>query len=156
MVVRIYDVSFFTANINGIAVGLLSGLCYSMTTVLGQRVKGKYDGRMNGELMMLFGSVVFGLAIPFNEFPAMTLATWLIAIGLAVFCSVLPYTLYAVALERIGDGGVASILATLEPVMATLFGIIFLHDDIELFQIIGMLLVVSGVIIPLVPNKVSV
>ena len=46
MVVGLYDLSTVTDNLLGIVVGLLSGICYSMTTVIGEKAKEKYPMKM--------------------------------------------------------------------------------------------------------------
>mgnify|MGYP001020016580 FL=1 len=61
----------------------------------------------------------------------------------------IPYTVYLTALDGELDGGVASIVATAEPIAATLFGTIFFGDQLEKLQIAGIVVVIIGVIIPI-------
>ena len=61
----------------------------------------------------------------------------------------IPYTVYLTALDGGLDGGVASIVATAEPIAATLFGAIFFGDRLEKLQVAGIAVVIIGVIIPI-------
>ena len=51
------------------------------------------------------------------------------------------------------DGGMASITATLEPVVGTLLSVLILHDTLEWPQILGILIVIAGVSIPVLSAR---
>ncbi len=58
--------------------------------------------------------------------------------------AVVPYILYTVGLSGTKPD-VAAISASSEPVVATLFGVLVLHQSIDVFQIIGVLLVIGAI-----------
>lgn len=149
LVVRIYDLASLKVNAVGILIGLLSGICYSITTVMSRKAKEKYCGRMNGWLILILGTLPFWVISPPWRIPAPTPQQWVLFVGIAGCCSMIPYTVYLTALDGELDGGVASIVATAEPIAATLFGTIFFGDQLEKLQIAGIVVVIIGVIIPI-------
>lgn len=149
LVVGLYDLSSVADNLLGIGVGLLSGICYSMTTVIGEKAKERYSGSVNGRLILFFGAFAFLFVAPPWSMPTFGGGDWLLFFCLAVFGSVLPYTCYLAGIDCGVDGGVASIVATLEPVMAILFGVTLLHDQLGWMQIIGIAVVIAGVVLPI-------
>ena len=66
--------------------------------------------------------------------------------GLVVFSTVLPYLLYTAGLARV-EPGHASIMASLEPVVASLTGVLVFHEAIGLTGVVGVALVLAGVYI---------
>ena len=51
------------------------------------------------------------------------------------------------------DGGMASITATLEPVVGTVLSVLILHDTLEWPQIFGVAIVIVGVSIPVLSTR---
>lgn len=149
LVVRIYDLASLKLNAVGILIGLLSGICYSITTVMSRKAKEKYCGRMNGWLILILGTLPFWVISPPWRISAPTPQQWILFVGIAGCCSMIPYTVYLTALDGGLDGGVASIVATAEPIAATLFGTIFFGDRLEKLQVAGIAVVIIGVIIPI-------
>ena len=73
LVVRAYDPGAFLGNMKGILFGLASGLCYSMTTVMGTSLRKKNPGEVNSGLMTIFGALVFLIVCPPWKGPAPSL-----------------------------------------------------------------------------------
>lgn len=70
---------------------------------------------------------------------------WLYVIGLGIFPTVLAYFAYSWGLERT-ESSTAAVVATLEPVIATLLGVIVYGDRPGILQLIGSLLIVISVV----------
>ena len=70
----------------------------------------------------------------------------LLTVGIAVFCTVLPYIFYTYGLSGL-ETGKAAIVVTVEPLVGTLVGFIFWKEEINIEKIIGILLIFSAVII---------
>lgn len=66
-----------------------------------------------------------------------------VVFGLA--STVLPYILYTVGLKQV-ENGKASIIASVEPVVATLLGILLFHERLTLNGIIGVVLVLGAIV----------
>jgi len=157
LVVRGYDLTAISASWSGILIGLASGLCYSMTTVLGRTARQKNAPDVNASLMLLFGALVFLPIQPPWQMPPPTLALWLNYLALAVLGSVLAYALYLKGLSTGLDGGIASLAATIEPVLATVLGALVFKDHLEPLQVLGMTIVLTGIVLPILwlPGKPS-
>lgn len=153
LVVRVYDFSSFESNLVGIVIGLLSGLCYSMTTVLSRKAGTVYTGKTKAWLIMLFGSLPFFFIQPPTRIPMHSVNQAELFVLLAVIGSFIPYTLYLHGLDYGIDKGSASIVATIEPVAATIFGVIVFGDRLEIIQLIGIMIVLVGVILPIIYDR---
>lgn len=153
LVVRGYDISALTASFGSILIGLASGFSYSMLTVMGRVALKKHDSQTNAGLMVLFGTLVFLIIRPPWRLAAPTPILWGSYIGLALFGSVFSYLAYLGGLAKGLDGGIASIAATFEPVVATLFGVFVFGDVLEIWQVLGILVVLCGVALPFVLRK---
>ena len=65
------------------------------------------------------------------------LADLLVALGLIVISTVLPYLLYTNGLAKV-ESGKASILASLEPVVASFVGILAFGEPVSLMVFLGL------------------
>ena len=148
LVVRGYDIASLRADSLGILTGLLSGLCYSMVTIMERAAAKKNDARTNAGLMLLFGSVVFLFFRPPWSLRAPTPLLWGCYMGLAVLGSVGAYLFYLKGIACGLDGGIASIVATVDPVVATLCGVLLFRDLFELWQALGVLIIIVGAALP--------
>ncbi len=68
------------------------------------------------------------------------------ALAMAIFSTVLPVFLLSFAIHRIGSGS-ASLIGTVGPVSTIYMAYVFLGEGVSLLQIIGSVLVLSGVLI---------
>ncbi len=152
LVVKLYDSQALVVNGRGILLGLLSGLCYSTLTLFGRKGIALYSSDLNTILPAVFGAF-FMLFIkpPWQIHCTLPLAG--LYLLLALVGSVIPYLFYMKGLQSGLEGGLASIVATFEPVAATLFSALFLGDSLSVVQVLGILLVVTGAAIPLLPSK---
>lgn len=155
LVVRGYDPAAFQASIGSIVIGLLAGISYSMVTVLGHIAQRKHDSRTNAGLMILFGALVFLFIRPPWKLSAPTLPLWGAYAGIALLGSIFAYLAYLKGLSSGLDGGIASIAATAEPVIATLLGVLLFKDVLEGLQIFGMLIVLGGVMLPMLKERLQ-
>lgn len=133
-----------------ISTGLASGFFYALYTVFSRYSLSK--GYL--ALTITFYTFVFSLfgSLPFINIKE-TMQTIcispnsLIYIGvIAVFNTIAPYILYTSGLKGV-ESGVALILATAEPVVATIIGIIIYNEGLTLLSFIGIILVILSVII---------
>ncbi len=143
-----------TLDTLGIFFGVLSGFSYSLysifTTLYVKR--GGHDSFSFitfsftfAALGSLFLTSPVGIAQTAmrSESPIITLLLFL-AFGLAT--SVCPYLLYTVGLSGI-RASTASILAFSEPLFAALFGLIFLHQSLDAYGVMGILLVTAAIVL---------
>ena len=145
LVVRVYDIDSLVVNTAGIIFGLLSGISYSMLTVIGcAAVKRGYSATQNTVVPAVAVGILAGAAIPVCGLPMSSAVIVLCYLGLGIVGSVLPYFLYQKGLASGIDGSAASILANIEPVTATIFGVLIFADSLEAAQVAGMAIVLGG------------
>ncbi len=130
----------------GILAGLGSGLGYALYSIFGRYALEKYDpytvtlytfvvaslflaviGNIGGTLMMLHN-----------------IGGWDYAVLLSLLATVLPFLFYTKGMTQL-ETGRASITATLEPVVATIVGIVMFNEPVSAIKITGILLVLAAV-----------
>lgn len=145
LVVRAYEPSSLAGNIPNIIIGLLAGICYSMVTILGKIAKTKGKPETNSGLMLIFGSLVFFFVKPPHTIIVPDMWVIVIYVLLAVVGSVLPYSFYLKGLGTGIDGSYASVVATIEPVVATVLCSACFREGIEVLQIVGIVIVLLSI-----------
>lgn len=70
---------------------------------------------------------------------------WLI-LALGVVCTVVPYLLYTLGLVHV-ENSRASIVASIEPVTATLIGAVVFHEKLSMEGVLGVVLVIAALVI---------
>ena len=78
---------------------------------------------------------------------------WLLIAALALFSTVIAITALAAGTARVGPS-TATILATFEPVVATVLAVAILDERLAVIQVVGGLFVVASVVIVSVPRAV--
>ena len=135
--------------------GLLSGLGYSLYSVFGKFAVQKGYGALTTTFYTFLISAI--AALPFvglGEIPqklALQGGSPFLIVLMGLFTSVIPYLLYTYGLSAIAPAK-ASILASVEPVAAMLFGSIFFGEKLTLSSLAGMALVLAAVAL-LSPKK---
>lgn len=131
----------------GFFTGLGSGLGYALYSIFGKAALEKYHSLTITTYTFIFAGMamlpVSGLWQSLDVF--YNIKVWLYIVGLGFFPTVLAYMLYTKGLSYV-ESSRASIIATVEPLVATLVSIFIFADILTLWQIIGILLVLSGVI----------
>lgn len=126
--------------------GLGSGLSYGLYTIFGKFALRRYEPDQTVFFSFLFGALVLGLVAPpwrpFIEYPSATVP--LILLGLLI--TVIPYILYTAGLRHLAPG-TASMLASIEPVVATLTGFSILGEDLGLDQLLGVIAIIGAALL---------
>ena len=155
LIVRIFDAQFLSLNRVGLLWGLGSGVTYGLYGIFSRRALGRYSPWTiitytfaAGALFLLvtqpvLSSVEVSVGRIGSAFSQPGAALWLVI--LALLPTVVGYALYTFGL-RFLEATVAAILATIEPVMATLWAALFLGESLTWPQIVGGGLVIAGVI----------
>ncbi len=132
-----------------LAFGLLTGLGYSLYTIFGNLLLNRGYSSLTitlySFLFAALGSAPFALlgdGLPLYE---MSGKAMLVAVAMAVFNTVLPYILYTAGLKRV-EVSLAPIIATVEPITATVIGV-FYNDPLDAYGVVGIILVLGSVII---------
>ena len=134
-------------NVLGIRLGLLSGITYSTYSILSKIAFKKGSSPISASLYgFLFMSIIaISICSPADMITKVTspkIAILLISLGVVTF--VIPYFLYTLSLKYL-PAGTASALSIVEPMAATVFGILFLHEIPTVLSGIGIILIILAV-----------
>ena len=137
-----------TVTFRGFLAGLASGFFYSLYSIFSRYALAHYDSMTVTVWTFIFaGAASLILLQPAAMSVALSSpSVWFWIIGLVVISTVLPYVFYTRGLTQV-DSGRASIIASFEPVVATLSGAILFGEPIGILTVIGILCVLTGVYI---------
>ena len=140
----------------GFLYGILAGFGYALYSIFG-----KYALRKYGLLTILFYTFLIAMIclIPFADVPFVISSfsntdILLLALGLGLLSTVLPYYFYTIGLKGM-DAGKASIIAFVEPMVATVVSII-IGDEFGWMNVLGIALILGSVILLNIGTKESV
>jgi drug/metabolite transporter, DME family len=136
-----------TASLGPVALGygLGAGLTYAVYTIFSKLAAERFGAA--AALFWSFAFAALALALlappwaPFLRAPGQ----WPLLIGLGVVPTLIPYSLYLAALRALRASS-ASMLASIEPVVAAILAALLLGERLELLQAAGMLLVVAAAV----------
>ena len=137
-----------TITAAGILLGLGAGFFYALYSIFGRYALAHYDSMTVTVWTFLFAGPASLLMLRPEELRitfSMPLS-WVMAAGLVVFSTVLPYIFYTNGLSGL-ESGVASIIASVEPVVAALVGIFIFREKMTLWVGLGVICVLSGVVL---------
>ncbi len=149
LVVRGYDLHSLHLNLRGVLYGLAAGVSYAMLSILGKVGLKRYTALSSMTYALCFGALFMWFIRPpwVLLSRSYSLSQWTALWSLAVLCTVVPNVLYVLGLSAV-EAGKASIIATLEPPVAALLALLVFGETLELWQVLGMLLVLTGVSLP--------
>ncbi|RBW68532.1 DMT family transporter [Bacillus taeanensis] len=135
-------------SLYGFILGLGSGLFYALYSIFGKFSLKKYDSLTVTVYTFLFAAMA---VTPFSGLwhvlPLFSdIRVWFYIIGLGFLSTMLPFLLYTKGLNTI-ESSRASIIATIEPVVAALIGFMVFHEKLNLWQYMGVAFVIAAVII---------
>lgn len=136
-----------TVTGGGIALGLGAGFFYALYSIFGRYALAHYGPMTVTVWTFVFAGVVSLALVHPGELAALAQPSLaLTAVGLVVCSTVLPYILYTRGLARV-EAGKASILASLEPVVASVAGVVLFGEPMSPLTAAGIVCVLAGVYI---------
>jgi drug/metabolite transporter, DME family len=140
-------------NLVGIITGLGAGFGYALYTLFGKFALIKYRPFTVTFYTFLVASITLLLFTDLFKKGSMLLSSEVIlyGIGLGLFPTVLAYLFYTKGLEKM-EGSKASIIATVEPVAATLLSVFLYKEDFGVLQFIGTAIILLSVILINLPK----
>jgi len=161
--ILLIDLSTLTYDIMGIGAGILSAFFYAGYILLSKRAD---VSPLVSTLMVSLGCMLscFILAqldhsfiIPATllrpgDYEGQAYTVWVNIFGMAIICTTIPMLLLLESLKNISEEK-ASILSVLEPVFVVFFGILLLHETVNIVQIFGVITILSGALITLLSKK---
>lgn len=137
-----------TVTLTGFLLGLGAGFFYALYSIFGRYALDHYSSMTVTVWTFLFAGPASLLLLRPADISAMGSDPTMpiTAVCLVVFSTVLPYLFYTSGLAKV-ESGKASIMASLEPVLASLVGVIAFGEPMTAMTAIGIFCVLGGVAI---------
>jgi len=145
LLTQIYDIGTSGVTLIGVAAGLLAGLSYAVF-IFGFKYAAPH-GSPQAILSIAFAVLVTILIWPSDAdqmVAVMSTPDWPLFAALGVFGAGLSFVLYLIGLNH-STPSIASIVAMVEPVTASIFGVMILNESLVGSQIFGMGLILVTV-----------
>ncbi len=135
----------------GVLFALGSGLTYTTYNILT-----KFSARhgQNPVSVTVYGFLTMSLISlfvvePQETFPIIAsdpIRVLPLVLGMGVCTFIVPYFLYTLSLQDL-DAGTAASFGVIEPMAATVYSVLFLHEEMTIFSVIGVVLVLVAVVL---------
>lgn len=144
-------------SVKGIIVGTIGAFFYGLYGIISKTAMERGYHAFTTTFYCLF--MVMLVVIPLTNWKLITDVVVANPVEMSVFLlihslctSVLPYILYTFSIRYI-DAGMASILASGEPVAAMIFGVIFFSEIPTVLSVVGIVLVIVALALLSMPDK---
>lgn len=144
-------------SVKGIIVGTIGAFFYGLYGIISKTAMERGYHAFTTTFYCLF--MVMLVVIPLTNWKLVTDVVVAKPVKMSVFLvihslctSVLPYILYTFSIRYI-DAGMASILASGEPVAAMIFGVIFFSEIPTVLSVVGIVLVIVALALLSMPDK---
>lgn len=137
-----------TISYLGILTGICSGIGYALYSIFGKIALKKYDSLTVTTYTFLFASL-FLLPFIMNKpfiLKLQSSTAILDSLGIGIISTLLPFTLYTLGLKHT-DPSKASVMAFIEPMVATIVGVIIFKETLKISNILGILLIFVSICI---------
>jgi len=138
----------------GLLIGLASGFTYALYSIFSTYSLRKYQPITVTFYTFLFGTIAsLIIGNPISTFSAIATPTgilWVLALG--IISGALPYFFYTVGLSKV-NASHAAVIATVEPVVASLIGIFLFHEPADIATVLGIILILGASVILNLPTK---
>lgn len=145
LLTQLYEVSASDLSLIGVATGLLAGLCYAMF-IFGFKYAAPH-GSPQAILAVAFTVLSIVLILPSDIDQVVSVvgaSSWPLFLTLGILGAGLSFIFYIVGLKYTLPA-LASMVAMVEPITATLFGVVVLAESLGVIQVTGMALILITV-----------
>ncbi|OEU64718.1 MAG: hypothetical protein BA863_08305 [Desulfovibrio sp. S3730MH75] len=134
----------------GIMCGLTSGFTYALYYIFGKT----FFTRYSTPTIFIYALPIGALGLlPFFEFHHKTPVSWGSLIALAIICTYGAYSVYYAGLKYL-EATSASVIATVEPVVAALLAWLWWNESFDWTGYFGSALIISAVLMIVMENKI--
>ena len=133
----------------GILLGLGSGFGYALYSIFGKFAGRKYHASTVTVYTFLIAALCLFPFCGFGDIVSLAVSDTSVLINmlaLGILVTLIPYFLYTYGLEHM-DAGKASVLAFVEPMVATLMGVVYYHEPMTVISAAGIGLILLSVIL---------
>ncbi|MDQ0242633.1 drug/metabolite transporter (DMT)-like permease [Bacillus fengqiuensis] len=146
-VIGIFPNTSESISLYGFILGLGSGFFYALYSIFGKFALQKHDSLTVTVYTFIFAAIAItpfsGLTSVLPLFAKMEV--WLYILGLGFLSTMLAYIFYTKGLTAV-ESSRASIIATVEPVIAALSSFLIFHEKLNSWQYLGIIMVIAAVI----------
>ena len=142
------DFSFKLVSLVGILMGLISGLTYGASPVLG-----KYANK-NPNLFVviayneLFASIFMLIFTrPFKNIEILSTKMWIYGIMYGVLITGLAYVFYYDGVKRVTETSIVPVIASIEVVVASIVGVMIYREPLNVINYIGIIIVIISIVL---------
>ena len=137
-------VSLFSKGTLGDVLALGAAFCWVIYNIVNTKIQGKYKSITVTTSQMLWGCLFLSPALFLEKISIPSNLVIANLVFLSIFCSCIGYVLYVYCLEHLG----ATVITTyinLQPMVSLVSAWLILGDKIQLSQIVGCVVIISGV-----------
>ncbi|MEW6243682.1 MAG: DMT family transporter [Bacillota bacterium] len=148
MVTGVYRASM-AVSYTGLLTGLLSGFFYAAYTVALKPISARYHPVTLLVWAAVFGTPVLGIVHGLTGgslFSGYTPAVWALLIVAALFPGTLAFICFAKGVA-LAEASKAAIVATVEPVVASILAFLLYSETLDPVQLVGMSMILAGIIV---------
>lgn len=147
-VARAYDPNALQLNSIGIALGVGAGLTYALYTIFSKFALARFSSWTALTFALCTGAIFLAPLQNWNEFAplAQDPRVWIPILALAIGPTLGSLAFYNAGLQRVPASN-ASLVANIEPVVASVIAFVILGERMELLQMIGGVMVIGGAVI---------
>lgn len=139
-----------TITAKALFIGLGAGLGYALYSIFSRyALERGYSSTTISFYTFLFasmGTVLFAKPAKVWDVSTGSFKLIILSVAFVLVSTVIPYLVYTQGLKKV-ENGQASIIASVEPVIATLNGIIWFHEKMSWSIAVGVILVLSGIVL---------
>jgi drug/metabolite transporter, DME family len=154
LVARAYDPAQLRLNLLGLLIGLAAGFTYALYTVFSKSALERFSLWTALLYALLFGALFLIPLQTMDGFAPLVQkpGVWLVLLALALGPTLGSLALYNAGLLRVPASN-ASVIATIEPVVASVLAFLFLGERLEFLQMVGGAMVIAGAVWLSVGNR---
>ncbi|MEF3255420.1 MAG: DMT family transporter, partial [Deferribacterales bacterium] len=142
-----YDAFLRQMSLTGIGYAIIAMTVFSFYLIFIQKSIKNINPLTFSFYVILTTAISFIILSNPTKFPPLTPEKIFIALGIALIPTFIAVTLLYIAIERIGSIYV-SIFSTIEPIVTITASYILLKENVVILQIIGMISILLGIILP--------
>jgi drug/metabolite transporter (DMT)-like permease len=152
LVARAYDPGALQLNGIGVLIAAAAGFTYALFTILSKYLSTRASPWTTVTYSLVFGSLFLlplqffpipGLGEPGYEVLANEPRAWLALLGLCLGPTLGSYALFNIGLKTV-QAGVASVIATIEPIVAVIAGYVLFGQTLEPLQLVGAVIIIAA------------
>ena len=142
------DISTLKVSASGIFFGVAAGFLYALVTIVGKFASGTTHPFTTTFYSFFFGWIALAVfSHPWGSITAVSSGSfWLLALGFGLIPTVGSYLFYMTGLTHDIELSRAPIIASVEPVVATLIGVFVFSENIGIVNIVGLVMVLFSVV----------